>query len=111
MMTRVERSERRREIRASPSGARLSPHEISKPAPSVATALVRPAGMLHEPPQPRSLAMSRARGRLYQARMPCKVEMPALPCGMGACTEFKSPTLKFMKLLAGAEGCMGCMEG
>lgn len=119
-------SERGRELRAFPAGACLAPHEIPNPAASVATTLVRSAGMLQRAAlNPRSLAMSRARlagaaaappcpgaaGRLYQARMPCKLEMPALPCGMGVCTEFKSPTLKFMKLLAGAEGCMGCMEG
>lgn len=51
------------------------------------------------------------RGRLYQARIPCNVEIPAFPCGMGVCTEFKSPTPKFMKLLPAAEGCMVCMEG
>lgn len=50
-------------------------------------------------------------GPPYQARIPCNVEMPAFPCGMGVCTEFKSPTLKFMKLLLAAEGCMGCTEG
>lgn len=90
------------------------------------------SGLLHRTVlKPRSLELPRARlaarphpvhphphpggiglpAGLYQARIPCKVEMPALPCGMGVCTEFKSPTLKFMKLLAGAEGCMGCMEG
>lgn len=36
----------------------------------------------------------------YQARIPCNVDTPALPCGIpGLCTAFKSPTLKFTKLL------------
>lgn len=73
--------------------------------------------LLH--PRPPDLAGGRGpqraagwvRGRLYQARIPCNVEMPALPCAMGVCTEFKSPTLKFIKLLPAAEGCMVCMDG
>lgn len=43
-----------------------------------------------------------ARGRSlpYQARMPCRVDTPELPCGIpGLCTAFKSPTPKFTKLL------------
>lgn len=89
--------------------------ELQRDAPAT-----RPHPPLQPPSVPRA-APRRGRGppRLwgspvgppYQARIPCNVEMPAFPCGMGVCTEFKSPTLKFMKLLPAAEGCMGCTEG
>lgn len=39
----------------------------------------------------------------YQARIPCSVDTPELPCGIpGLCTAFKSPTPKFTKLLLAA---------
>lgn len=53
-------------------------------------------------------------GLPYQARMPCSVDTPELPCGIaGLCTAFKSPTPKFTKLLAaaGAEGAGGGAAG
>lgn len=46
----------------------------------------------------------------YQARIPCSVDTPELPCGIpGLCTAFKSPTLKFTKLLlvAAVADCAG----
>lgn len=72
------------------------------PAPS------RPRPAARRCPDP---SRSSGPGPPYHARIPCNVEMPAFPCGMGGCTEFKSPTLKFMKLLPAAEGCTGCTAG
>lgn len=47
----------------------------------------------------------------YQARMPCSVDTPELPCGIpGLCTAFKSPTPKFTKLLLAAAAA-GCAAG
>lgn len=66
------------------------------------------------PPSPRGL-VPLARGEVrsvggapgrplpYQARIPCSVDTPELPCGIpGLCTAFKSPTPKFTKLLLAA---------
>lgn len=92
---------------------RISP----PPPPGNVPSPARRRGRSPLPPRPRGLAGGRGPrrgagwGRLYQARIPCNVEIPAFPCGMGVCTEFKSPTLKFMKLLPGAEGCTVCMAG
>lgn len=51
-------------------------------------------------------------GLPYQARMPCSVDTPGLPCGIpGLCTAFKSPTPKFTKLLLAAAAADGAGGG
>lgn len=71
-----------------------------------------PQGRVRSPPSPRGsvpfdrggIRRERPRRSLpYQARMPCNADTPELPCGIpGFCTAFKSPTLKFTKLLLAA---------
>lgn len=130
-----------RRARRAPHGAQPAHEIPKTSPLEMAATLVNSAGMLHwtvliPPPPPGNVPRAARRrgrsplhprpgglaggrgprrgagwGRLYQARIPCNVEIPAFPCGMGVCTEFKSPTLKFMKLLPAAEGCMVCTDG